>query len=117
MTNYEEKDKNFSVTSYNQSGGITAGSVNFGPKARSMDNRYGGQLQEHIPASAKVRVVSVLGDGEAFGFANQVLTWLKDNGYGSAEGVDQAVYTQPMRGQSINKKDDGTFEIIIGPRQ
>lgn len=110
-------DKNFHVTSYNQSGGITAGSVNFGPKARSMDSRQGGQIQQHIPASAKVRVVSTLGDGEAFGFANQILVWLKANGYVSAEGVDQAVYSQPVMGQQINKKGDGSFEIIVGMRQ
>lgn len=117
MTSDDDKDKNVFVTSHNQMGGITAGSVNFGPTARSMNDQLGEQLKEHIPTSASVRVVSVLGDGEAFGFANQVLAWLKDNGYENAEGVDQAVYTQPVMGQNLNKKDEGTFELIIGTKQ
>ena len=109
-------DKNIFITSHNQMGGITAHSVNFGPTARSMNENLGNQLKQQIPASASVRVVSVLGDGEAFGFANQVLTWMKGNGYSNVEGVDQAVYTQSVVAQNINKKSDDEFEIIIGTR-
>ena len=109
-------DKNIFITSHNQMGGVTAHTVNFGPTARSMNEKLGNQLKQQIPMSASVRVVSALGDGEAFGFANQVLTWMKENGYSNVEGVDQAVYTQPVMGQNINKKSDDEFEIIIGTR-
>lgn len=105
------------ITSYNQMGGITAHTVNFGPTARSMNDQMGAQLKQHIPTSAAVRVVAVLGDGEAFGFANQVLAWLKQNGYSKADGVDQAVYSQAVMGQNVNKKNDLEFEIVIGTRQ
>jgi hypothetical protein len=108
--------KNIFITSHNQSGGITAHTVNFGPTARAMNAQLGGQLKQMIPTTASVRVVSVLGDGEAFGFANQVLTWLKENGYPKVEGVDQAVYSGPVIGQNINQKSPGEFEIIIGTR-
>lgn len=108
--------KNIFITSHNQMGGVTAHTVNFGPTARSMDENLGNQLKQHVPISASVRVVSVLGDGEAFGFANQVLTWMKANGYSNVEGVDQAVYSEPVMGQIVNKKDDNEFEIIIGAR-
>jgi len=110
------EDKNVFISSYNQMGGITAQSVNLGPTARSMNEDLGNQLKQHIPVSASVRITSVLGDGEAFGFANQVLTWMRDNGYGKVEGVDQAVYTQPVTGQTLDKKSDDEFEIIIGSR-
>lgn len=111
-------DKNsIFITSHNQMGGITAHTVNFGPTARSMNPQLGSQLQQHVPTSAKVRVVAVLGDNEAFGFANQILAWMKSNGYSKAEGVDQAVYSSPVMGQNINKIKDDEFEVIIGTRQ
>lgn len=112
-----DKDKNTFITSYNQMGGVTAHTVNFGPQARQMNDQLGSQLKQNVPTSVAVRVIAVLGDGEAFGFANQVLQWLKANGYSKAEGVDQAVYTQPVMGQSINKKSDSEYELIIGTRQ
>ena len=109
------KDKNgIFITSYHQSGGVTAHTVNFGPTARSMNDELGAQLRDRSPNSARVTVVAVLGDGEAFGFANQILSWLKSNGYERAEGVDQAVYSQPTIGQSINKRSDNEYELIIG---
>lgn len=110
-------EKNIFITSNNQSGGITAHTVNFGPTARMMNHQLGSQIQQHIPTSSKVNVVAVLGDGEAFGFANQILSWLKTNGYPNAVGVDQAVYAQPVMGQNINKIKEGEFELIIGSRQ
>ena len=109
-------DKNIFISSHSQMGGITAHTINFGPTARSMNENLGSQLKEQIPTSASVKVVSVLGDGEAFAFANQVLTWMKGNGYSKVEGVDQAVYSQPVMGQNINKKNDDEIEIIIGSR-
>ncbi|MCI5156990.1 MAG: hypothetical protein D3906_00865 [Candidatus Electrothrix sp. AUS1_2] len=110
-------EKNVFVTSHNQMGGITANTVNFGPTARSMNEQLGQQLKDNIPTEAKVTVTSVLGDGEAFGFANQVLEWLKLNDFNRAEGVNQAVYTQPVMGQHLNKKSDDEYDLIIGARQ
>jgi hypothetical protein len=112
-----DKDKNIFITSHNQMGGITAHTVNFGPQARQMNDQLGAQLKQNLPTSATIRVVAVLGDGEAFGFANQVLQWLRTNGYSKADGVDQAVYSSPVMGQNINKKSDTEYEIIIGTRQ
>lgn len=111
------KEKNIFITSHNQSGGVTAHTVNFGPTARTMNAQLGGQLKQHIPTTAKVTITAVLGDGEAFGFANQVMTWLRENGYGNVDGVNQAVYSQPVMGQNINRINDAQFELIIGTRQ
>ena len=116
MSEDKSKNNNINITSYNQMGGITAQTVNFGTTARYMNENLGAQLQEHIPTDANVRVVAVLGDSEAFGFANQVMTWMKNNGYENIQGVDQAVYSQPVKGQNVNKKDENEFEIIIGSR-
>jgi len=112
-----EKDKKINVTSYNQVGGITAGTVNFGPQARQMNQQLGDQLLENISKDSKVTVTSILGDGEAFAFANQVLQWLKSNDFENVEGVNQAVYTQPVMGNNLNKKSDTEFDIVIGTKQ
>jgi hypothetical protein len=113
----DNEEKKIFISSHNQMGGITAHTVNFGPQARQMNAELGNQLKQMIPANAKVRVVAVLGDGEAFGFANQILQWCKSNNYSNVEGVDQAVYSQAVIGQNVNKKSDSEFEIIIGTRQ
>ena len=108
-------DNKTNITSINQTGGITAHTVNLGPTARQMSDQLGQQLKQHIPTDKKVTVTAVLGDGEAFGFANQILQWMKSNGYRDVAGVDQSVFTQPVSGQNINAKPDG-FEIIIGTK-
>ncbi|MEK7344930.1 MAG: hypothetical protein AAB176_04490 [Pseudomonadota bacterium] len=108
---------NIFITSHNQMGGITAHTVNFGPAARSMNSQLGDQLKQVVPFAAKVKVVAVLGDGEAFGFANQILAWMKTNGYSNVDGVDQAVYSSPVIGQNVNKLSEKEYEIIIGARQ
>jgi hypothetical protein len=112
-----QNGKNVSVTSYNQSGGITAHTVNIGPAARSMDEELGQQLRQHIAATAKVTISAIMGDGEAFNFANQILGWMRANGYANVEGVNQAVYGKPVVGQTINRINDGEFAVIIGSRQ
>jgi hypothetical protein len=108
--------QNINITSNNQMGGVTAHTVNFGPTARNMDDNLGNQLKATIPLEAEVTVTSVLGDGEAYGFANQVLTWLKNNGFTNVSGVNQAVYFGPVIGQNVNKVNDNKFDIIIGSR-
>jgi hypothetical protein len=105
------------ITSNNQSGGITAHTVNFGPTARSMDAQLGAQLKQHIPSPAKITITAILGDSEAFGFANQVLAWLRENGYSNVTGVNQAVYSQPMIGNNLKKISESEYDIIIGARQ
>lgn len=110
-------DKKYNVFSVNQMGGITAGQVNIGPQARQMDDANGQQIKQHIPTSAKVKVTSVMGDGEAFNFATQIKQWLESNGYSNVDGVNQAIYSQPVMGQGIERKSESEFEIIIGTRQ
>ena len=107
-------NQNIFVTSHNQSGGITANTVNFGPQARQMNDQLGQQLKQNVPIAAKVTVTAVLGDGEAFAFANQVLQWLRSNSYQSVEGVNQAIYSVPVKGNNLEVKPNNEFDIIIG---
>jgi hypothetical protein len=100
-----------SVSSQNQSGGITAGTVNI----------YGQKQQRHLdqqgtsfPNSAKVSVAAVIGDGEAFAYAQEITDWMRSNGWTNVTGVNQAIFSGPVFGQGISHKPDGSFDIQIG---
>jgi hypothetical protein len=108
----KNQNQNISITSNNQSGGITAHTVNIGSVRRQLDAASAQQLLQALPKNKPVKVVAVMGDQEAFAFATQILGYLKANGY-QAEGVDQAVYSQPVVGQLINPTASG-FEVVVG---
>lgn len=104
----------FNVTSNNQSGGITAGVVNVGPKPRNIDAGLRKQLKQMLPDKIKrVTVTSVMGDGEAFSFATQIKNFLEQQGY-EVNGVNQSVFTAPVIGQQFIPD---TLTFIIGTRQ
>lgn len=102
------------ATSTNQSGGITANTVNIGSPPRAITGRLEQQLLNTIPPGKKVAIVAVMGDQEAVQFASKIREFLALKGCNVSE-VTQAVYAQPVIGQFINPKDGG-FEIVIGSR-
>jgi len=108
----KNQNQNISITTNNQTGGITAHTVNIGSARRLLDAASAQQLLQALPKDKPVRVVSVMGDQEAFAFATQILDHLMTHGY-QAEGVDQAVYSQPVVGQFINPTASG-FEVVVG---
>lgn len=111
-------DHSTNVTSINQQGGITAGTVNVGVQPRHMNSQVAGDIQRHIPKDARVAITAVWGDQEAFAFAHEIRAWMVQNGYTNlAVGVNQAAFAQPVQGQTLNKQPDGGFEIVIGGRQ
>lgn len=95
-------------------GGITAGQVNLGPTPRHLTDQLRDQLRQLIVerADAPISVTSVMGDGEAYGFALEIKEFLEAEGH-SVEGVDQAVYTGKVVGQSINPEDE-RIDFTIG---
>lgn len=105
----------FNVTSFNQQGGITAGQVNIGHPPRDLDANMCAELLKHLPKDKTVVVSSVMGDGEAFQFATRIKNFLTGKGF-SVDGVNQAIYSQPVQGQHVNLLPDHT-DIIIGNRQ
>lgn len=110
--------KQINVTSHNQQGGITAYQVNVQPGDRILDDRLAAQLRSLIDEQQfnGIRVTAVMGDQEAFGFASQIKNYLAGEGY-SVDGVNQAVYSAPVKGQNINPAgDDGILNIVIGGR-
>jgi spore coat protein CotF len=107
-----------SVINNGVNNGVMAG-VFIGSQPRQMNETAAASLKSQIPVSAKVTITSVMGDGEAFAFATEVMKWMKQNGYSKIDGVNQAVYSQPVLGQSINKKPgvENEYEIVVGTKQ
>jgi hypothetical protein len=61
-------------------------------------------------------ITAVMGDQEAFQFAEQIKEYLSSQGW-KVDGVDQAVYSKPVVGQIIKPRSDGKVEIIIGGKE
>jgi hypothetical protein len=100
------------ITSYNQSGGITAQNVNLGIVPRRLDDNGRSQIRSLIPKSKKVVVSAALGDGEACQLAAEVFAFMKADGW-DVEGVNQSIWMPPIRGQQINNQVD-PWQMNIG---
>jgi hypothetical protein len=104
------------VTSNNQSGGITANQVNIGAIPRNLDDKTQNQLLTIIKKKDEpIDISSVMGDAEAFRYANQINDFLKTQGYSKVDGVSQAIFSKPIIGQFIEKDSIGV-KIIIGAK-
>ena len=113
----------FNVVSNNQFGGITAGVVNINPPKlpRSLDSKLQNQtisiINQHRKAIKMIEVVSVMGDQEAFSFANQLLSFIKSSNIEiPTDGVTQALFNSPVRGQSV-QIEGSTLKFIIGTQE
>ena len=113
----DDENNIFNVSSTNQSGGITAGQVNIGTQPRVLTDQNRAQILSIVEArnGAPISVTAVLGDGEAFQYAEQIKAFLESKGH-QVKGVNQAVYTGPMMGQSVNEEID-KVDFVIGTRQ
>jgi hypothetical protein len=104
------------VTSNNQSGGITANQVNIGAIPRNLDDKTQNELLTIIKKKDEpIDISSVMGDAEAFRYANQINDFLKTQGYSKVDGVSQAIFSKPIIGQFIEKDSIGV-KIIIGAK-
>lgn len=111
---------NIFITSHNQSGGITAHTVNVGRPPREIDTTFIHEINKYIPEGSIVNVNAVAGDQEAFSFAENILTWLRSKGYRNTandHGVDQAFYNRPMGPLNLAKIADNEFLLTVGSRQ
>lgn len=107
-----EQEKKIHIQSFNQSGGITAHTVNIGKPQRIVTQEI---LQEalRLIADKKGQVISIIcvfGDAEALIFANQLKTLLSESGH-TISGVDQGAYSQPVTGMNYNSEK---MEFVIG---
>lgn len=90
--------------------------VNIGSQPRYMDEGLKNELK-NLEKDKKITVICVMGDPEAFSFAHEILSFLKNNGY-DAEGVTQSMYDKPVIGLGIEKSPDGKkIDLIIGSKK
>lgn len=102
-----------SVQSYNQSGGITAHTVNLGPQPRHMSDVLKRQILQELPRTRPITVVAIMGDAEAHHFAQEIHAFLGANGFPlkEANGISQAMYNVTPKGLGFNPD---TSEFIVG---
>jgi len=113
-----ESEKPIHVESHNQSGGITAYQVNIQPTDRQLSNATAKKIADYLKGigSPTVQVNAIMGDGEAFRFAEQIKSFVGSEGF-NVEGVNQALYTAPMKGITIDdSKKPYRITIVIGNR-
>jgi hypothetical protein len=107
-------DDKISVTSYNQSGGITAGTVNIGAQPRHVTTAYAQVLTKAIPTGSPVAVTAFGPDNEALAFAFEVYNWLKANGYPAVKGPNERYGAlPPVMGEQVLQTANG-YEVLIG---
>lgn len=111
--NESGRTTNINITSNNQSGGVTAHTVNFQRPPRGVGPSDAQQLSR-IPRSAHITVESLLGDGEAHQFASEIAGWFRANGYANVDGVTQVVPMQPMEPQAIFEMSANAYKVRIG---
>ena len=104
---------NDGVTSYFQSGGITAKTVNLGPQQRVLTDEIKRQLLENVPKDKPVAITALLGDSEAIVFATDLFSFMKANGFKMAEdGISQGVFSGPVIGTNVQLGPDKTTVVV-----
>lgn len=107
-----------SISSHNQSGGITAHTVNMAPPRRDIDAPMSAplkdQIRREVPKDQPITVVAVMGDGEASEFALQLHGYLRAQGYTMAEdGISQGMYSPPPINLHLERSEGG-LEFVVG---
>jgi hypothetical protein len=105
--------KNYFVTSYFQTGGITAGEVNIGVQPRSLDDEGRNFLQQ-IPKNRAIEITALMGDGEACAFAEEIWQHLGSEGYKvDPAGINMAIWSTTPKGVLVNIKSE-PVKITVG---
>ena len=117
MADDDRRDRpNVNITSHNQTGGITAHTVNVGRPQRAIDDDCRNNLLNGIPGDRPVAIRALLGDTEAITFAEQIRALLIANGYrmkDNATGISQCVFVPTPHGTIVTTHDDHT-DVVVG---
>jgi len=105
-------ESTFSVTSYGQVGGITAGQVNIGPVPRILTSELKNQLLKEIPVLGRpLEIHAVLGDEECYRFGKQIHDFLAQHGR-VLQPMSQSMFDRPQKGLVYNPD---VHRIVVGP--
>lgn len=107
-----------SVISHNQSGGITAHTVNLGPQQRHVDEHLKHELLSMVDKTREIRVTAWGADMEAQNFAREVWAFLKLNGYEMFSVQPEQIMAGVMPQPGISYNPNGAMNlptILVGP--
>ncbi|MGI8787949.1 MAG: hypothetical protein ACR2HG_09335 [Pyrinomonadaceae bacterium] len=111
------------VASNNQTGGITAHTVNFAKPQRQIDEPFkedlSRELKKHVTDNRPVALMIYQGyDAEAIKLYNQIKDFLTDSGINfSNDGFTTFIPSQPECGIKINLLDPNNVALMIFPRE
>lgn len=106
------------VTSYGQTGGITAHTVNVARRPpRSLEDGMKAELLQKVPRDKPVSVEAVLGDQEAIHLAQHIMLFLRESGYRfQNEVVIAAAFAGPVTGILLEPNGPG-MRLIVGANE
>lgn len=109
---------NNGVMSVNQSGGITAHTVNnYAPTDRHIDESLKTDLRQQVSKTTPIRVSVAMGDAEAHAFGLEIQAFLLADGFNvDVNAFAQCVWMSPVKGQALQQEEDGSIQVIIGSR-
>jgi hypothetical protein len=111
----EKPEGDINITSHNQSGGITAHTVNVNPRFQhALGNAIREKLLHNVPSQKLAVVWATHGDEESYRYAAEIFDFLKSKGFnlfGSAPVNN--IFTSPLYGVTVTPHDDKT-EIYVG---
>jgi hypothetical protein len=100
-------DTKVSVTSTNQSGGITAYTVNIGPQNRTLSGPQSDALKARIlkglSRTKPITITSLMNDSEAYRFAAEIRAFLAAEGFTfTGNEIPQGVFVPPPTGLTVS---------------
>jgi hypothetical protein len=102
------------VTSYNQSGGITAHTVNIGPQKRKLNATLKQQLLS-LPRTNPITVMAMMGNAESMDFAIEIHEFMQSAGMPMAEsGISQGMFMGVVKGLNF---DATRAQITVGANE
>lgn len=108
------EDNGINVTSINQSGGITAHTVNIGQKPPALSDENKIEILKLLPNKrAKIFVSAINGDNRAVFLAGQILSFLVKKNLYKLIGVN-TVFVPLTQGVQIRKNSDSEYVIVVG---
>lgn len=118
--NNNQSEGRINITSHNQSGGITAYSVNVHNSSpqRKLDNNFAEELLKALnyDKNIKVRISAVMGNQEAYTFGEEIRNFFVSKGW-EIDSVGQAIFHIIPKGQIFNKNADGSVALLIGSNE
>lgn len=113
--NHKPVDKSINLENTNFYGSpiLNTGNINIGNPPRMLNEVHKNDLLK-LSKNKKITIEAIMGDIDALDFANQILVFLKKEGYSVDEDISYSVYDLPQYGESISITSDGNYLIIVG---